>query len=282
MSIAEIRQRALSGQAEARLALGARLITADGVDPDPEQGARLIEQSCEQGSADAAALLATIEAMGVARPQNWERAFDFLHIAAERGLESARDQLVLLARASDLSPEAAGAGSGDVWRRLRERIDIAALTSAPPKRSLSDSPRVRVVEGFASAAECDWAMARAQGSLTRAKVLDQQTGAEKSHPDRTNKAIEFKLTGMDVVMQVLRARIGATTNLPVPVFEPVQVMHYSVGEEFRPHFDFLTEDNEGWAAQMRRCGQRIATFLLTLTDDFAGGETDFPKAGISH
>ena len=282
MSIAELRQRALSGQAEARLALGARLITADEVDPDPGQGARLIEQSCEQGSADAAALLATIEAMGVGRPQNWDRAFDFLQTAAERGLESARDQLVLLARAPELVPEAAGGGSGDIWRRLRERIDIAALTSAPPKQSLSDSPRVRVVEGFASAAECDWAMARAQGSLTRAKVLDQQTGAEKSHPDRTNKAIEFKLTGMDVVMQVLRARIGATTNLPVPVFEPVQVMHYSVGEEFRPHFDFLTEDNEGWAAQMRRFGQRIATFLIFLNEDFEGGETDFPKAGISH
>jgi hypothetical protein len=68
----------------------------------------------------------------------------------------------------------------------------------------------------------------------------------------------------------------------VPVFEPVQVMHYSVGEEFRPHFDFLTEDNEGWAAQMRRFGQRIATFLVFLNEDFEGGETEFPRAGISH
>ena len=282
MSIAELRQRMQGGDAEAMLALGARLMTADGVDPDAAEGSRLIEQAYEQGSAEAAALLATVEAMGVARPQNWQRAFDYLRIAAERGLQSARDQLVLLARAPELGTEAAGGGSDDVWAKLRSRIDLAALVAAPPKKSLSDSPRVRVVEGFASPAECDWAMERARGSLTRAKVLDQQTGEEKSHPDRTNKAIEFRLTGMDVVMQVIRARIGATTNLPVPVFEPVQIMHYSVGEEFRPHFDFLTEDNEGWAAQMRRFGQRIATFLIFLNEDFEGGETDFPKAGISH
>ena len=282
MSIAELRERTLSGQADAQLALGARLMTADGVDPDPEEGARLIEQACAQGSADAAALLATIEAMGVSRPQSWDRAFDYLQTAAERGLASARDQIKLLARDPALAAEADGGGDSDIWGRLRARIDVGALTSAPPKQSLSDSPRVRVVQGFASAAECDWAMARAQGSLTRAKVLDQQTGEEKSHPDRTNKAIEFRLTGMDVVMQILRARIGATTNLPVPVFEPVQVMHYSVGEEFRPHFDFLTEDNEGWAAQMRRFGHRIATFLIFLNEDFEGGETEFPRAGISH
>lgn len=280
MSIAELRQRTLSGEAEAQLALGARLITADGVDPDPAEGARLIERACAQGSAEAAALLATIEAMGVARPQNWGRAFDFLEQAAERGLSTAREQLILLARAPESAPGAEG--DGHVWKRLRGRIDIAALTAAPPKQSLSDSPRVRIVQGFASAAECDWAMAKARGSLTRAKVLDQETGEERSHPDRTNKAIEFRLTGMDVVMQVLRARIAATTNLPVPVFEPVQVMHYSVGEEFRPHFDFLTEDNEGWAAQMRRFGQRIATFLIFLNEDFEGGETEFPRAGISH
>jgi len=282
MSIAELRRRTQSGEAEAQLALGARLMTADGVDPDPEQGARLIEQASVQGSADAAALLATIEAMGVSRPQNWDRAFDCLQIAAERGLDSARGQMKLLARDGALAAEAEAGGAGDIWKRLRARIDVDALTSAPPKQSLSDSPRVRVVEGFASATECDWAMARARGSLSRAKVLDQQTGEERSHPDRTNKAIEFRLTGMDVVMQVLRARIGAATNLPVPVFEPVQVMHYSVGEEFRPHFDFLTEDNEGWAAQMRRFGQRIATFLLFLNEDFEGGETEFPRAGISH
>jgi len=113
------------------------------------------------------------------------------------------------------------------------------------------------------------------GSLGRAAV---PSGASTG----TNEAVELTLAQMDVVLQILRARIATATNLPVPVFEPPQIMHYSVGQEFKPHFDFLTDAEAGWAAQMRRFGQRIATFLLFLNEDFDGGETDFPSARISH
>jgi prolyl 4-hydroxylase len=230
---------------DTRLTSAIGLLTGDGVKLDP---------------AEAAALLATVEAMGIAGPQNWDRAFDWLRKAAALGSESARAQLELLGREGGL----------------------AALIAAPPKRSLCDAPRIRIIENFATPEECDWLMARAHGRLGPAMVLDQQTGREASHPDRTNKAIELNAAAMDVVIQVIRARIAAATNLPLPVFEPAQIMHYSVGEEFRPHYDFLTDDAEGWAAQLERYGQRIATFLLYLNDDFEGGETDFPAIGLSH
>jgi hypothetical protein len=236
------------------------LLTGDGVALDPRQAAGLLAAAAGEGEADAAALLATVEAMGIAGPQSWERAFDWLRRAAALGSESARAQLALLGREGG----------------------IAALTIAPPKSSLCDAPRIRVIQGFATAEECDWVMARAHGRLGPAMVLDQQTGRETTHPDRSNKAIELGVPAMDVVIQMIRARIAAATNLPLPVFEPAQIMHYSVGEEFRPHYDFLTGDAEGWAAQLERYGQRIATFLLYLNDDFEGGETEFPSIGLSH
>ncbi len=244
---------------ETRFTLGMQLLAGIGDVPlDPVQGAGLLAAAAEEGDAQAAAVMATIEAMGIAGPQSWDRAFDWLRRAADLGSQSAQAQLELLGG------------------------DIAALIAPPPKRSLSDTPRIRVIEGFATPAECDWVMARAHGKLGPAMVLDQRTGLEKSHPDRTNKAIELDVAAMDVVLQVLRARIAAATKLPIPVFEPAQIMHYSVGEEFRPHYDFLTDDAEGWAAQLQRYGQRIATFLLYLNEDFEGGETDFPSAGLSH
>jgi len=244
---------------ETRFTLAMQLLTGGGEVPlDPVKGAGLLAAAAEEGDAQAAAVMATVEAMGVAGPQSWERALGWLRRAADLGSESAQAQLELVGG------------------------DIAALIAAAPRRSLSDAPRIRVIEGFATPAECDWVMARAHGKLGPAMVLDQRTGLEKSHPDRTNKAIELDVAAMDVVLQVLRARIAAATNLPLPVFEPAQIMHYSVGEEFRPHFDFLTDDAQGWAAQLARYGQRIATFLLYLNEDFEGGETDFPSAGISH
>jgi len=280
----ELRRRALAGDADAQLALGARLMTGDGVPLDAVEGAGLIALASGQGSADAAALLATVEAMGAGRPQSWTRAFDCLALAAERGSSSAQAQLALLNRDPGLAAEARGSApfAGDLWKRLRAGLDVAALTTPPPKRSLAETPRIRVVDGFASPAECEWVMARTRGGLRPAKVVDQVSGEEKSHPDRTNKAIALNVVGMDVVTEILRARIAAATNLPVPVFEPAQIMHYSVGEEFRPHYDFLTDTEEGWAAQLHRFGQRIATFLLYLNDDFEGGATDFPSAGLSH
>jgi len=87
---------------------------------------------------------------------------------------------------------------------------------------------------------------------------------------------------MDVVVQVLRARISTASNLPLPVFEPAQVMHYSVGQEFLPHHDYLDPASPGDRDQIARLGQRIATFLLYLNDDFDGGETEFLKTGFRY
>lgn len=270
--VTELRRRADAGDAAAQVALGARLMVGDGVALDPDEAGALLALANERGSPDAAALLATIEAMGAARRQSWDNAFDLLVLAAERGSESAQGQLALLGR---------DPGPAD-WRLIREGIDIEALTAAPAKRSLSDAPRIRVIDGFATPAECAWVMERGKGRLRPAMVIDHGTGGEASHPNRTNKALELLVTGMDVVIQVLRARIAAATRLPIPVFEPAQIMHYSPGEEFRPHYDFLTPESPGMATQIARFGQRIATFLLYLNEDFEGGETEFPMKGISH
>jgi hypothetical protein len=58
--------------------------------------------------------------------------------------------------------------------------------------------------------------------------------------------------------------------------EPTSVLHYAPGEQFKPHYDFLNPDVPGYALERTTKGQRVATFLLYLNDDFEGGETDFP------
>ena len=246
-----------------RVDIAMQLLTGIGGTSEPDRGAALLTAAAEEGDSGAAAMMATIEAIGAGRPQSWDKAFAWLRRAADLGSTSARAQLALLER---------GTGA----------IDLPALITPPPKRSLCDAPRIRAIDGFATPAECDWLMNRARGDLGPAMVLDIRSGRATTHPDRTNKSFEFYLAEMDVVVQILRARIAAATNLPVPVFESAQVMQYSVGEEFRPHYDFLTGEGPGWAAEMQRLGQRIATFLLFLNDDFEGGETEFPKIGISH
>jgi len=238
---------------------GLRLLSTPG---GAAGGVTLIEDAAAAGDAEATLALALLEAMGAARPQSWDRAFAALRVAAERGSDVAAAQLALLSRGG--------------------RLDAAALLAAPARESLSERPRVRVLEGFATAAECDWLIGLAREKLSPAQVWDPVTGQGRSDPNRTNQALELTLAEMDLVVAAIRARISAASNLPVAVFEPPQVMHYGPGEEFRPHHDFLDPAQPGHASELARFGQRIATFLIYLNDDFEGGETVFPRAGLKH
>ena len=87
---------------------------------------------------------------------------------------------------------------------------------------------------------------------------------------------------MDVVSEVLRTRISAATHVPVPAFEPPQILRYEVGQQFIPHYDFMDENSAGFRDELGGYGQRIATFLIYLNDDYEGGETNFPKVALSH
>jgi prolyl 4-hydroxylase len=252
--LVELRARAEAGDAPAQVDLGVRLLSGEG---SPQEGAALIQSAFGSGYAEAGVTLATLEAMGAGRPQNWERAFRWLSAAAERGSSSARQQLALLTR--------------------NGVVDVAALTRSPPRTPVSERPRIRVIQGFASAAECDWLIDLARDRLIPAWVWDPATGKGRPDADRTNQALELGLGQMDLVAQVIRARIASASNLPLPVFEPAQIMRYSVGEEFRPHHDFLDPAHGGHGPQLARFGQRIATFLIYLNDDFEGGETHFPR-----
>jgi prolyl 4-hydroxylase len=59
--------------------------------------------------------------------------------------------------------------------------------------------------------------------------------------------------------------------------EMTAVLHYAPGQEFVPHFDFLDTDVPAYARDIAARGQRAATFLIYLNDDYEGGETEFPK-----
>ena len=222
------------------------------------RGVEQLEAASKGGSGDATAMLAGLEAAGAGRPQNFLRAFELLDHAAAQGSEQAQAQLELI---------------GD--------RDLARLLSFPERVSLSDQPRIRAAPGFASEGECQWLIGAARGKLGRALTYDLATGAGTVDPGRSNTAVEFKLSQLDVVMQVVRTRIAGITKLPIPLFESPQVLHYDVGQEFSAHHDFLEPDAEGQRDELARFGQRIATFIICLNEGFEGGETNFPAAGIS-
>lgn len=261
----------MEAETDAQFAAGARLLGYPQSADDFARGAALVEEAASRGHSGAAAMLATLEAIGAGRRRDWNRAFDHLVTAAELGSQQARAQLRLL-----------GGSATDDWRALRGRIDVGRLLAVPERQALSETPRMRVLPGFATAAECGWVIDKLRPSLAPAMVWDERTGLGKVDPDRSSSAVELRLPEMDVVIEALRARISVATGLPEAIFEVPQVMHYRVGQEFRPHHDFLDPQQPGPAADLARRGQRIGTFLLYLNEDFEGGATEFPRAGIAY
>jgi prolyl 4-hydroxylase len=269
--------------AEEMFAAAMRLLSQRGPPlADVQRATAWLEESLSAGCSQAGERLAAFHAMaanGTGDRHHWEVAFDELRRAADQGFAPAGKQLQLLADESQDPGAEPGRGG---WGDIRSRINVQRLLSSPARKSLSNSPRIRIIEGFATTAECRWIVQAAREHLAPATVFNHETGALVLDPARNNSAVSLMFEQMDVISEILRTRISVATRVPVPSFEPPQILRYEVGQEFVPHHDFLNESSAGFHEQLAGYGQRIATFLIYLNDDYEGGETNFPQIGLSY
>jgi hypothetical protein len=276
----ELRRAAQSGEPSAQVELGKRLLA--GNDGSQQEGASLIAAAAQQGHAEAAAVAANLIGAGAATAQDWSMALMYLQQAAEGGWQAARQQLALLSGDAELRREAESAPPPDIWGRLRRGIDLASWLGPAPKTIVSQSPAIATYDAFLAPDVCDWIIERARPGIARARVFDRATGKGEIAQARSNSAFEFDFLSIDLVVLLTRARIAAATGYAARVLENTGVLHYSVGQEFFRHFDFLDPALPGLATEIAAKGQRIATFLVYLNDAFEGAETEFPLLGRRH
>ena len=277
-AVNELARAAQSGDVDATTELGKRLILGDLGPQLPHDGTRMLADAAAGGSVEAALRLATLAALGTYVEQSWSRAFGFLVLAAEKGSSEARGQLQLFARRR-LNEGEPLAGE---WRRLAEGIDLATWISPARSVSLHDDPAVRSFPEFTEDDVCSWLIERARSNLGRALVYDAAYGRDIADHMRTNSAAGFDLMTADLVQVALQYRMAASVGLPIENMEGPTVLHYEVGEEITNHYDFLNPGSPNYQDEISRRGERIITFLVYLNDDYGGGETAFPKLGISH
>lgn len=266
-----------SGGPEAQFALGFEALGKAASIEDANHAARLIEAASAAGYARASEQLALIESMGIGRPINWARAMDRLEQAAVQGSERAARQLLLFSGAGKGSDAAVGN-----WTRIRASLDAAALVGPREGMTATEKPLIQVFPGFASPAECRWLIDTAGERLGPSTVYDYSTGALRPDSRRTSRAAMFTFGDVDLVVEMIRARISATLGLPLQHFEVSQVLHYAPGQEFKPHHDYFDPSSEGYQEEIAKRGQRVATLLIYLNDEFEGGKTQFPSLGFSY
>lgn len=256
-------RRTYAGNAGAMTALGARLVVGREAPFSPVDGEALLAEAARQGDAEAWAYVAILAAAGVGRAQSWGDAFDALRRAAELGHAAAAGQLGLL-RGLGID----GAAQIEPW------------LAAPAGTSVCEAPRMTSYAGFLSPALCAHFCSLAAPRLKRAQVYDYRQGVLKEDAMRTNTGTPFSLIETDLATQLVRARIARAAGVAVAALEPFEVLHYSVGERYTYHIDFFHPDLPNYRELIAVKGQRIKTCLVYLNDDYEGGETDFPKAGV--
>jgi len=266
-----------SGAFEKTLAANRLLVGNSGLGADPVSAIRLYEEAAAGGSGAAAARLAVLAAIGVAREPNWGEALDRLTDAAELGDALAQQQLAVIAGHDyERMPE----GGGARWHNMRIGIDLNKIMKPAPLRRVSTSPSIAEIDGLLTSVMCKWLVHRAAPRMERGQVIDYGTGRMVPDPNRTGLSAGFGLLDTDMVMVLAQERLARATGLIVHQQEPPQVLSYEPGQEFRQHVDYLDPQIAAYRGELSMIGQRVATALTWLNDDFDGGETEFVRANL--
>jgi prolyl 4-hydroxylase len=249
-----------AGGPRERLRMAQALLIGHGVLAQPERAMQIIRECCAQRFCDALLFHAALAARGVGRPQDLDDAMRYVAEAAAAGDTRAKGQYAALGG----KPE----------------FDRATWLSPIELKQHHAAPRVFTVKNFLSKPACSWLIKQARKNLIRAPIqVGEKGGAFAAHADRTNSVAGSNALQPDLVMQLVNLRIAATINVPVANQEPTNILNYRRGEEYKPHFDFITPVQEKepiFARELETIGQRIATVLVYLNDDYEGGETEFP------
>ena len=210
----------------------------------------LFGQAAEAGHAEAAQAHIAFTGNGAGGPPDWPLALRLLEALGRRDAEARAERDLIGA----MKLSAAG--------------DPADLPAAEP---LSERPDVRCIRGFLSAAECDFLVRTAAPWLTPSLVVDPHSGQMVQNPVRTSDAMVFPWIAESPAIHAINRRIAAATGTAPAQGEPLQVLRYRSGQQYRPHLDSVSGDPN----------QRILTALVYLNHGYAGGETQFVRTGLS-
>ncbi len=238
----------------------------------------------EAGDADAQYKASELTLRGQAGPVDVEKAHRWMaraaakgHIEASRGLAYYTaagvgrpvDQVEARRQLEALAPNDRFAA---VQLAFLQHVGGPDRLAAAERRLLSADPHIEVVAGLFTAAECRYLQLLADPWLEPAMVY-AVTGEGVRDPHRDSDNMVIAPMTEDLVVQSVNRTIAAASGTSVTWGEPLHILRYRPGQQYRPH-----HDAHAFAPLEKR---RLATALLYLNDDYEGGATDFPELDIT-
>jgi prolyl 4-hydroxylase len=209
-----------------------------------------LELAASEGDAGAANVLAGFISGGFGGPRDWPGAVNILRQWSPRdSLARVQTELIEAMALDD---------------------DGRPLSPARPRR-LHASKHIELVEGMLSAAECGFLIHLARDRLVAATVL-AAPGDARTRPlirDADHAAIAH--LEEPPAVRAINERIAAATGTDVRQGEPLQIVRYRPGQQYRPHVDGVGGGSN----------KRVLTAVIYLNDGYQGGETAFTELGLT-
>lgn len=155
-----------------------------------------------------------------------------------------------------------------------DALDIAHASRTLP--ALRDDEDWRLQRGAFTAGEAAALRALATPLLEPSQAWDAMSGSQVRVPIRTSHDAPIDPLLEDVALRLLQRRLCSLAGLPPVNAEPMVVLRYRPGQEYRLHRDLLPPSTLADPLQGRG-GQRAATVIAYLAAVEEGGETEFPK-----
>jgi prolyl 4-hydroxylase len=127
---------------------------------------------------------------------------------------------------------------------------------------------------------CDYIVNLAAPRLTPSGVVDPNTGKPLKTKQRTSSSMNYPLSMYDMAIGFVCRRLAAQVDMPASHAEPISVLRYLPGEEYRPHYDYFNMDQHGKPQVQDTNGQRTVTVFIYLNKVDEGGETEFPRLAV--
>lgn len=119
--------------------------------------------------------------------------------------------------------------------------------------------------------ECAYIIQTANPLFQRSQVLGSDT------PSDVRTSETAWISKSDPVANKVLQRASQLSGKPMTHCEDLQVVRYTPGTYYKEHHDSCCETDDKCTLFEQKSGQRVATLLVYLNDDFTGGETHFPE-----
>ena len=239
----------------------------------------LVKQSKTDGAA--AMALSQCRLYGIGCKPDPRAAFNAVRWAAHLGHPDGRRARIYLT-AAGIGTKPDHAAAMEMLRELAKEDKFAAvqlslldhvaceqrLAQVQP-RIISQDPYIALYPALFSPAECKY-LAMLAAPWLESAMVDVEGDETRFEGVRDADSSAIAHLTEDLVVQRINRCIAAATRTEPDWGEPLNVLRYKPGQQYRPH-----HDGRGSGGEVR-----IMTALIWLNEQFDGGETDFPSLNI--